>query len=170
MYIRNALAAVKQYGVCREDLWAYDISKFTVKPGDVCYADALSRTISAYRAVPDIESAILSIANKTPVVLGMLIFEEFYNLNFDNYQLSMPQDASSGGGHAVCIVGYDLVTETFLIKNSFGTLWGDAGYAVVPFEYIEHYGFEMWNFTIDGKICNNNGIPALSNNTSSIRH
>ena len=148
MYIRNALAAVKQYGVCREDLWPYDISKFTVKPSAACYTDALSRTISEYSAVPDIESAIVSIANGKPVVLGLLIFEEFYNLNFNNYQLSIPQDASSGGGHAVCIVGYDLATEAFLIKNSFGTLWGDNGYAIIPFRYVEQYGFEMWNFSI----------------------
>lgn len=37
------------------------------------------------------------------------------------------------GGHAVTIVGYN--KDGFIIKNSWGTGWGDAGYGVVSYDY-----------------------------------
>ncbi|HEB53572.1 MAG TPA: hypothetical protein ENI87_10005, partial [bacterium] len=37
------------------------------------------------------------------------------------------------GGHAVTIVGYD--EHGFLVKNSWGTQWGDRGYCTVLFDY-----------------------------------
>lgn len=39
------------------------------------------------------------------------------------------------GGHAVCLAGYD--QNRFLIRNSFGTKWGDRGYLWVSREYAE---------------------------------
>ena len=53
------------------------------------------------------------------------------------------------GGHAVCAVGYDDtkiiknshhgVAETIgalLIRNSWGTSWGNGGYGWLPYEYV----------------------------------
>jgi hypothetical protein len=37
------------------------------------------------------------------------------------------------GGHAVTIVGYN--QDGFIIKNSWGTGWGDKGYAVISYDY-----------------------------------
>lgn len=50
------------------------------------------------------------------------------------------------GGHAVTIVGYD--THGFIIKNSWGTNWGDAGYARIAFDYHSLYATEA--VLIDG--------------------
>lgn len=43
-------------------------------------------------------------------------------------------------GHAVTIVGYD--NDGFLIKNSWGTEWGDKGYGWVSFEYHKLFAGE----------------------------
>ena len=51
-------------------------------------------------------------------------------------------------GHAICIVGYDLTRKLFLIKNSFGTGWGDKGYCWMPFDYADRHVFERWVFRI----------------------
>jgi C1A family cysteine protease len=52
------------------------------------------------------------------------------------------------GGHAVMIVGYDdtmviqngvggpKTTGAFLIRNSWGTSWGNSGYGYLPYEYV----------------------------------
>lgn len=44
------------------------------------------------------------------------------------------------GGHAVAIVGYD--NSGFLIKNSWGTGWGDNGYGWISFDYHRLYAME----------------------------
>jgi C1A family cysteine protease len=46
------------------------------------------------------------------------------------------------------ILGYDIPGKTLLAKNSFGTDWGDQGYCLVPFEYLDAFVFETWCFDI----------------------
>jgi len=43
--------------------------------------------------------------------------------------LSMPgPDEDVVGGHAVLAVGYDDASQTFIVRNSWGADWGQAGY------------------------------------------
>jgi hypothetical protein len=52
-------------------------------------------------------------------------------------------------GHAVCIVGYD--EDGFLIKNSWGTDWGDKGYGWISFDYHRLFCSEAM-YLIAGKV------------------
>ena len=63
-------------------------------------------------------------------------------------QTPRPVDASYGG-HAMCLVGYDLYKSYFLAKNSFGSEWGDNGYCWIPFKYFETYSYDRWVFKIN---------------------
>jgi C1A family cysteine protease len=40
------------------------------------------------------------------------------------------------GGHAVLLVGYNKTNSTFIVRNSWGTNWGDRGYFYMPFQVI----------------------------------
>jgi C1A family cysteine protease len=40
------------------------------------------------------------------------------------------------GGHAVLIVGYDDVDEYFIVKNSWGTGWGESGYFRIDYSQL----------------------------------
>ena len=40
------------------------------------------------------------------------------------------------GGHAIAIVGYDNQKRHLIVKNSFGTGWGDKGYFYMPYTYV----------------------------------
>jgi C1A family cysteine protease len=40
------------------------------------------------------------------------------------------------GGHAVVCVGYDDVTQRFIVRNSWGASWGQAGYFTIPYSYL----------------------------------
>jgi len=64
---------------------------------------------------------------------------------------------SIAGGHAVVVVGYDdtkkiqntnpggvEATGAFLIRNSWGTGWGQAGYGWLPYEYVRQSLAEDW--------------------------
>ena len=40
------------------------------------------------------------------------------------------------GGHAVLAVGYDDAAGVFLIRNSWGSSWGQRGYGAMPYAYL----------------------------------
>ena len=40
------------------------------------------------------------------------------------------------GGHAIAAVGYDDDKEYFIVRNSWGTEWGDNGYCYIPYTYL----------------------------------
>jgi C1A family cysteine protease len=40
------------------------------------------------------------------------------------------------GGHAVLCIGYDDATQRFLIRNSWGSDWGNKGNFTLPYEYL----------------------------------
>ena len=40
------------------------------------------------------------------------------------------------GGHAVLAVGYDDPTSRFIVRNSWGDKWGNAGYFTMPYDYL----------------------------------
>lgn len=48
------------------------------------------------------------------------------------------------GGHALCVVGYDDSKAWYIVKNSWGEDWGDAGYCYLPYDFIDSYGRDMW--------------------------
>jgi C1A family cysteine protease len=49
----------------------------------------------------------------------------------------------SGATHAVLVVGYidgGTLDEHFIIRNSWGQSWGDAGYGYLPYSYVRQLG------------------------------
>ena len=47
-------------------------------------------------------------------------------------------DERTLGGHAVCAVGYDDQEQRFIVRNSWGSGWGLAGYFKMPYAYLEN--------------------------------
>lgn len=147
--VRAGLKAIKTYGICAESLWPYNIKMFDDRPSAAAYADAEPRKINAYYRLRSVNDIMDSLANYKPVVIAMTAFSDFMNLTGENSTVPMPSKSSiEYGGHAVCLVGYDLSRSAFLAKNSFGVDWGDNGYCWIPFEYFKDYVFEQWTFDI----------------------
>jgi C1A family cysteine protease len=48
----------------------------------------------------------------------------------------LEEDDTPGEGHAMVVVGYDDVKRAFLVQNSFGSSWGNKGYA--------WFGYDWW--------------------------
>ena len=147
-YLRDSMKAVKQFGICTEKLWPYNIKKFKIKPTDQCYADGLTRTITSYQSLESIDDVLHAINDNKPVVIGITVYDNFNYVSKNNPIIESPPSQEYGGGHAMTIVGYNIDKQQFLVKNSFGKGWGDRGYAWLPFKYVEDEGFEKWVFDI----------------------
>lgn len=92
----------------------------------------------------DVDSIIAALADGSPVVIGILVTSNFYNLGggYTSYpMLETPTESTTtNGGHEVVLVGYDNTLQAFIVRNSWGTGengWGYNGYAYMPYEYYE---------------------------------
>lgn len=62
---------------------------------------------------------------KGPVVGCMAVYQDFYTYKSGVYRHVFGELA---GYHAVCVVGYDDDRACWIVKNSWGTDWGSAGF------------------------------------------
>ena len=52
------------------------------------------------------------------------------------------------GGHAISIVGFDDQKRAWLIRNSWGDEWGEAGFAWISWDDDSGVGAETWHFNL----------------------
>ena len=149
-YVRDAVKSVRLYGVCKEQLWPYDITKFAESPTNESYQEAKTRNIKNYYRVLTLEDMLDAMNNDHPIVFSLQIYDAFEYLEFGNCIIPIPPiDESPIGGHAMCMVGYDLQTQRILARNSFGKDWCMDGYCWIPFEYVKSEVMDSWIFDIE---------------------
>ncbi|MBE2315934.1 cysteine protease [Solirubrobacter sp. CPCC 204708] len=163
-FLRTTMGAMALFGVVPEKYWPYRIEAFDKEPTAFCYAFAQSfQSIVYYRLDPpdatraDVLGAIKShLASQMPAMFGFSVFESIHDGNTG--EIPYPTDREElVGGHAVMAVGYDdekrvkrrgSAKETkgaFLIRNSWGTSWGEKGYGWLPYAYVrEHLADDWW--------------------------
>jgi hypothetical protein len=49
------------------------------------------------------------------------------------------------GGHAVALVGFDSITQSWLVKNSWGTWWGNEGFFRIEYG-VDAIASDMYGF------------------------
>lgn len=151
LYIRNGIKSAANYGLCSEKIWPYNIDNLTVQPSPEAYVDAAQRVITRYETLYTTDEVLEVLSNNRPVVIGMETFADFMDMTAADPVIKLPAyRAYSVGAHAVTLVGYNLTSQQFLVKNSFGTSWGDRGYFYMPFDYMI-YVFERWCFDISSQ-------------------
>jgi len=151
--IRDGIKSVAQKGVCRETTWPYNIAKFKRKPTKVAYTEALKEQAISYSRVPQTLNDMKScLASGKPFVFGFSVYESFESQEVaDTGVVPMPSKSESLlGGHAVMCVGYDDATQRFLVRNSWGPDWGQAGYFTIPYAYLldNNLSDDFWTIAV----------------------
>ena len=139
-YICDAMSSVLSFGACQEGIWPYNIAVFTNEPSQNAYQEAQLHEAIEYSRVDGVDGTIPALASGFPVVFGTVIPEKCYEDATKTGVMPIPSDdqiRTATGGHCMLIVGYDKPQKRFIVRNSWGTEWGDRGYCYIPFEVIQ---------------------------------
>lgn len=137
--IRDGIKCVNQFGVCTEQTWPYNISKFTHKPSNDAFKEAVNCEVVQYEALTDLDSCKDALAQELPIVFGIMVYETFESdAVAKTGVVSMPDVTKEQclGGHCILMVGYDDENQVVICRNSWGADWGMAGYFTLPYAYI----------------------------------
>lgn len=156
-YLRTTMGALVLFGVPPEDYWPYDVANFDNEPTAFCYAFGEAfKALSYYRLDPPgttpaelLDRIKGNLAAGLPLMFGFTVYNSFTQGSTTG-QIPFPVTGDRVvGGHAVVAAGYDDnmtikntspdATETkgaLLIRNSWGTGWGDGGYGWLPYDYV----------------------------------
>jgi C1A family cysteine protease len=85
------------------------------------------KSARAYYDAASIKSAIM----KGPVITTMSVYEDFMFYSSGIYKHVTGEEL---GGHAVSIVGWNDSERYWIVRNSWGTSWGEAGYVRVSYD------------------------------------
>lgn len=137
--IRDGIKCVARFGDCPEAEWPYDEAAFAQKPRPECYSVATHYQALQYQRIPqEINQIKQCLAEGFPFVFGFTVYDSFETpFVAATGKMPMPEKFDTAvGGHAVMAVGYDDESQLLRVRNSWGDQWGQAGYFVMPYEYI----------------------------------
>jgi C1A family cysteine protease len=157
--IRDGVRSCNRVGVCSEDLWPYNIAKFKRKPTVSCYSAAASCTVTQYDRIVKLDDMKGCLAEGYPFVFGFSVYKSFEGDEVAHTGIvPMPKlYERQVGGHAVLAVGYDDNDDggRFIVRNSWGTGWGQEGYFTIPYQYLTNANLadDMWRMTaVSGQV------------------
>jgi len=148
--LSDGIKSLKTFGVCSEKDCPYIIEKFTQKPSDTAYKNALNhKVIDSLNIHQDLTSMKTSLFNKNPFVVGIAVYDSFESPEVaKSGMVPMPKpNENCLGGHAVVVCGY--TKDHWIIRNSWGASWGDKGYFYLPYLYLldSKLSSDLWNIS-----------------------
>ena len=154
--IRDGIKSVASLGVCPEPEWPYRIAKFAAKPPVRAYRDALGdRAVSYQSLVQDLNQMKGCLASGYPFVFGFTVYQSFESVSVAKTgHAPMPGWGERPvGGHAVMAVGYDDQAQWFVVRNSWGPVWGMKGYFTLPYSYLiqPRLSSDFWTIRLVGE-------------------
>ncbi|HYN42070.1 MAG TPA: C1 family peptidase [Thermoanaerobaculia bacterium] len=137
--LRDGYKAAARHGICSERLWPWKPERFADRPTKACFREAKkSRAVEYHRVVRDLDNLRGCLAEGFPFTLGLSVHESFESRAVrETGRVPMPKRGEKTlGGHAVLVVGYEERCRRFLVRNSWGTRWGQRGYFTLPWNYL----------------------------------
>ncbi|MGZ4670422.1 MAG: IPT/TIG domain-containing protein [Blastococcus sp.] len=135
---------LENQGVVEAAYWTHPFSDYRTQPTAAERADAAQHKLTTHTglfsgqgqgtaAQTAIETAL---ANNQPVGIAFPVYSAFEYLNTSHSSFGLADATGSVlGYHAVAVLGYDANGVT--IENSWGTGWGNHGFATMGWDFVE---------------------------------
>lgn len=150
-YLRTTMKALVMTGVPPEQYWPYVIAKYDEEPSAFLYALGDEyEALKYYRLDPPgsapatvLDNVKAYLAAGLPSMFGFTVYNSIPPVGDGKGEIPFPKPGEKVlGGHAILAVGYDDAKKigtskgALLIRNSWGTGWGAAGYGWLPYDYV----------------------------------
>ncbi len=149
--LHSVIEGLKEYGACVESTWAFDSDNVNEEPDQEAYDEGAEFLVEQVRQVPtDLESWKTALAAGHPIIFGLMLYDSFDTQRKPGLVTSPGKSEvsrESHSGHAMLCVGYSDPDKVFIVRNSWGTDWGDKGYCYIPYSYMmdpEHNFDDSW--------------------------
>lgn len=101
---------------------------------DLDLSTTSAKKIGSYTSIPQTLDSIKEALNiYGPLISTFYVYSDFFSFSSGVYTYT---SGSLVGGHAILIVGYDDPGQYFIVKNSWGTGWGESGYFRIAYSQI----------------------------------
>ena len=145
--LKAALDIARKYGVLKDALLPFDSGQLYPGSAKALYATAAQLKILAYFNLgTNLSNWRTWLATKGPILTRLTVDDTWQNATATKGALDECREETATGGHAVALVGYR--PGRFIVRNSWGTGWGDKGFAYASLAYAqeaftEAYGVEV---------------------------
>ncbi len=151
-YLRSTMKAMVLFGIPEEKYWPYNVPDYEDEPTSFVYSLANNyKSVKYYRLDPSGTSTgnvLITIKDYLvaglPSMFGFSVYSSIPGVGDGTGDIPFPvQGDTLLGGHAIVTVGYDDEKKignqkgALLIRNSWGTNWGENGYGWLPYAYVE---------------------------------
>ncbi|HJS87924.1 MAG TPA: C1 family peptidase [Acetobacteraceae bacterium] len=148
--LKAAVEVMRKYGAAPEALLPFDIENtMYLDDENTFYAIAAKRRVVSYfNLQKNLAQWRTWLATHGPLLVGLSVDASWDSATKTHGNIDNFQSGTVRGGHAVCVVGYT-AQNRFIVRNSWGTAWGDKGFGYVSEAYIQAAFFnESYGVTV----------------------
>lgn len=140
--LKSALDIIRKYGCPLDNELPFNIDTLMyTNDENLLYVSASTRKAANYFNLgKDLNQWKQWLATNGPIIGGVMVDSTWVNAARTRGNLDAFNSGGLYGGHAIAIVGY--TADRFIIRNSWGTQWGDKGFGYASHAYIKDAFFE----------------------------
>jgi hypothetical protein len=148
--IMETLKILKKRGCCPEFLYTYTENNFNSIPNEKLLNLTNKCKLINFTKILRFEIK-QNLINNNPVICGIKVFNSFHSTKtIETGIIDLPQKFDYLlGGHSIIIVGYNDYIESYIFINSWGSSWGDNGFGIIPYSYINNKNYSDEFFIIN---------------------
>ena len=140
-YLDGALDYIRDYGVPPESCFPYQAKNSVCTPCDSW--EDIAQTIGSYVFVePTKDSFKWALQNYGPMSVYLQVPDDWYFYAGGVYEPVLTSTIGAAG-HGVVLCGWNDSDDCWIIKNSWGTGWGESGYGRVKYGNLEKYNYDI---------------------------
>lgn len=145
--LNAVLNFLQRYGCVRESVMPF--SSLYTQTVQQFYAQSAALRIASYYNVGKTQSSWKQWLSKYgPLYVAINVDASWMEASKTSGYLTQYNTSQIYGGHAVLICGYDSDKDYFIFKNSWGTSWGDQGYAYASSKWCAQAVLEVYGVSV----------------------
>jgi C1A family cysteine protease len=144
--LKAALDIARKFGAVKETVLPFSGALYPGTP-ETFYAVAAQMKIQSYFNLgSSLDAWRRWLATRGPILTRLDVDRTWDDASDNAGNLDVYQPKTKRGGHAVALVGY--TPDRFIVRNSWGTGWGDRGFAYASLAYAQDAFTEAYGISV----------------------